>query len=171
MTPRTRTRPIAAARPRTQPPLPSGADPVLERLNGLIELNRDAEAGFALAADRAVSPKLKQLFDHLRQQRTGFAEALAALVEQMGGEPARRGTLAGGAHRKWMELREILAPNGDRALVHECEGAEDASVAAYRLGLDAGLPVETHELLEYQARQIFSSHDLLSDIKHGREAV
>ncbi len=139
-------------------------------LNGLLALNRDAEEGFEKAAELAESTTLKGLFERARQERASFARALRPLVKDAGGEPDDDGTLDGSMHRVWMQVRQKLSPKGDKALVNECERAEDEAVKAYRRALDADLPAPVHAVLDVQAQRVFAIHDTLSDMKHGRAA-
>ncbi len=96
-----------------------------EKLNHLIEHLKDGEAGFAAAADGALSPGLKDTLLGYAAQRAEFAESLQLIVEESGEKAEYSGTIGGALHRGWINLKAALAKRTDLAILEECEAAED----------------------------------------------
>ncbi len=139
-----------------------------EKLNHLIEHLKDGEAGFAAAADGALSPGLKDTLLGYAAQRAEFAESLQLIVEESGEKAEYSGTIGGALHRGWINLKAALAKRTDLAILEECEAAEDIAVAAYRKAMDGGLLETAGPLVEEQSGHIQQAHD---QIKHLRNAA
>jgi uncharacterized protein (TIGR02284 family) len=140
-------------------------------LNDLIETCKDGEQGFRSAAEKAKASSLKSLFAQYAAQRAEYARELQGLVRQMGGDPATSGHVAGTLHRGWLNLKEALTKNEDKALIDECEAGEDAAVKNYREARSKALPAQVTAIVERQAAGVEEAHRALSDLKHGRVAT
>jgi uncharacterized protein (TIGR02284 family) len=137
-------------------------------LNDLIETCKDGEQGFRTAAEKAKESSLKALFAKYAAQRAGYAQELQSLVTQMGGDPATSGHVAGTLHRGWINLKEALSKNEDKAIIDECEAGEDAAVKNYREARGKVLPANVAAIVQRQALGVEEAHKALSDLKHGR---
>jgi uncharacterized protein (TIGR02284 family) len=140
-------------------------------LNDLIETCKDGEQGFRTAAEKAKESSLKTLFAKYAAQRAGYAQELQSLVTQMGGDPATSGHVAGTLHRGWINLKEALSKNEDKAIIDECEAGEDAAVKNYREARGKVLPANVAAIVQRQALGVDEAHKALSDLKHGRAAT
>lgn len=140
-------------------------------LNDLIETCKDGEQGFRTAAEKAKESSLKSLFAKYAAQRAEYAQELQAVVTQMGGDPATSGHVAGTLHRGWLNLKEALTKNEDKALIDECEAGEDAAVKNYREARGKALPANVAAIVQRQALGVEEAHKTLSDLKHGRAAI
>jgi uncharacterized protein (TIGR02284 family) len=140
-------------------------------LNDLIETCKDGEQGFRTAAEKAKESSLKSLFAKYAGQRAEYAQELQALVTQLGGDPATSGHIAGTLHRGWLNLKEALSKNEDKAIVDECEAGEDAAVKNYREARAKVLPANVATVVQRQASGVEEAHRTLSDLKHGRAAT
>ena len=128
-------------------------------LNELITVTRDGERGFRACAARARDPRLR---DHLLARAARCARAaleLAACVQQLGGEPVRRGSRMGAVHRGWMGLRTALAMRDDAAILAECERGEGHALAMYRNALDDPLPEPVRELVQTQFVGVIENYE------------
>lgn len=108
---------------------------VTEVLNSLIQTCKDGENGFKTAADKAKELSLKTMFSKYATQRCDFAAELQAHVKRLGGDPETTGHAAASLHRGWINLKEALSKNEDKAIIDECESGEDAAVKAYQEAL------------------------------------
>ncbi|HSE92226.1 MAG TPA: PA2169 family four-helix-bundle protein [Methylomirabilota bacterium] len=106
-------------------------DKVLEVLNDLVETCRDGEQGFRTAADAVSDTHIRRLFSTYSEQRGRFATELSAEIERLGGDPERRGSVAGSAHRGWMNIRSAVSGGSTDSVLAEAERGEDAAKAAY----------------------------------------
>jgi len=151
--------------------MPTEEKEIRSVLNDLIETCKDGEQGFRTAAEKAKETSLKSLFAKYAAQRTEYAQELQSLVTQMGGDPATSGHVAGTLHRGWMNLKEALSKNEDKALIDECEAGEDAAVKNYREARAKALPANVAAIVQRQAVGVEEGHKTLSDLKHGRAAT
>jgi uncharacterized protein (TIGR02284 family) len=140
-------------------------------LNDLIETCKDGEQGFRTAAEKAKEGSLKSLFSKYASQRAEYAQALQDLVAGLGGDPATSGHISGSLHRGWMNLKEAVSRNEDKALIDECEAGEDAAVKSYKEALGKPLPADVTAILQEQFSGVEAAHRVISDLKHGRAAT
>src|ERR687898_1356205 len=99
---------------------------VISVLNNLIETCKDSEQGFATAAENLKDQQTKSLFLQYAQQRAEMVRELQAEVRANGGDPESTGTVAGSAHRGWMNLKAAIA-GGDDSIIAEAERGEDSA--------------------------------------------
>jgi uncharacterized protein (TIGR02284 family) len=137
-------------------------------LNDLIETCKDGEQGFRTAAEKAKESSLKSLFSEYSTQRAEYARELQSLVAELGEDPATTGHVSATLHRGWINLKEALSTNQDKALIDECEAGEDAAIKNYRDALSKGLPPEVSEVIEDQFAGVQEAHGVIRDLKHGR---
>src|ERR1044071_8053097 len=119
---------------------------LIECLNDLIQTCRDAENGFETASDHVKDPDLKMLFRQWSIQRAQFASELEAEVRQLGGTPAKTGSVSAAFHRGWMNIKSIVTGGSDEAIIAECERGEDAAVENYQRVLKQRSEEHTSEL-------------------------
>jgi uncharacterized protein (TIGR02284 family) len=74
-------------------------------------------------------------------------------------------------HRGWINLKEALSKNEDKAIIDECEAGEDAAVKNYREARGKALPANVAAIVQRQALGVEEAHKALSDLKHGRAAT
>ena len=144
---------------------------VSDVLNGLIETAKDGEQGFRTAAEKVKESSLKSLFSKYASQRASYAQELQAAVSGLGENPAESGHVAAGLHRGWINLKQALSKNEDKAIIDEAESGEDAAKKAYSEALQKSLPTDIKALVEKQYSGVLEAHGVLSDLKHGRQAA
>ncbi|MEX2263238.1 MAG: PA2169 family four-helix-bundle protein [Bryobacteraceae bacterium] len=140
---------------------------VVSTLNELIETCRDGENGFRTAAENTESSRLKSMFREISEQRARFADELQQEVNRLGGRPAKSGSLAGAAHRGWMNIRAGVTGVSDRQTIEEAERGEDSAVKAYRSALASGLPSSVRSIVERQSRSVQETHDRIRTLERG----
>jgi len=109
---------------------------LIEYLNDLLETCRDGENGFQTAAEHVKDPELKKFFSQSSDQRAQFASELQSEVRQLGGIPAKTGSVSAAFHRGWMNIKSIVMGGSDDAIVAECERGEDAAVEELPAGAE-----------------------------------
>jgi uncharacterized protein (TIGR02284 family) len=127
---------------------------VITALNQLIETCKDGEKGYREAADGIHNGYFHILFKEYARQRGQFVSQLRTQVRFLGGEPERKGSVAGTLHRGWMNLRTALNRGKDELIVVECERGEEAAVHHYEQVLKLDLLPETRSLIEEQLEEI-----------------
>src|SRR5436305_2083684 len=123
---------------------------VAEALNRLIETCKDGENGFRTAATGVKTRELKQLFESYAAQRARFAGELQAAVEQLGGRPQERGSVAGVLHRGWMNIKGLVTGHDDAAIIQECETGEDAAMKTYMEAIQQELPQDVQTVISLE---------------------
>ena len=140
---------------------------VISVLNDLIETCKDGEQGFTTAAERAKDSSLKSLFSKYASQRAGYVQELQSVVRELGGDPATSGHVAATLHRGWINLKEALSKDEDKAIVNECESGEDAAMKNYKDALSKSLPANVLSLVQKQFSGVQEAHGVVRDLKHS----
>jgi uncharacterized protein (TIGR02284 family) len=131
---------------------------LIECLNDLIQTCRDGESGFQTAADHVKDTNLKELFGRCSIQRAQFASELESEVRQLGGSPAKSGSVSAAFHRGWMNIKSIVTGGSDTTIIAECERGEDAAVENYQRVLKQNLPPNVLPVAKHQFTEIKRSH-------------
>ena len=134
-------------------------DDTIETLNDLIETCKDGEEGFRICAEDIRRADLKPMFERAAQHCSEAAAELQAQVARMGGKPERKGSLAGSAHRRWVDIKSAITGRDDRAVLAECERGEDVAKAAYQKALKKDLPADVRAIVERQYQGVLENHD------------
>jgi len=140
-------------------------DDTISVLNNLVETCKDGEEGFRSAAEGTDDSQLRALFNEYAMQRGGFAAELQRQVASLGGSPERSGSLAGAAHRGWMDIKSAVMGRDNKAIVNEAERGEDSAVEQYTDALARDLPSDVRSIVERQARMVREAHDRIRDLK------
>ncbi len=140
-------------------------DTVISTLNGLIETCKDGQQGFTEAAEGVDRSDLKSLFYEFSQQRSQFAGELQSLVQSLGGDPERSGSVSGAIHRGWMNLKAAVAGNDEKAILNECERGEDSAKNAYKAALAQALPGYIAETVQTQYTSVLQAHDRIKALR------
>jgi uncharacterized protein (TIGR02284 family) len=138
---------------------------VIETLNDLLETERDAESGFREAAEHAKTPQLRALFGHRAESCRENASDLLVEIRRLQGKVKEGGTVKGAAHRIWIHIRGLFGGASDETMLHECERAEDATVACYRKALRQNLPQGIHEMVQRQFETAQRNHDMIKSLR------
>lgn len=131
---------------------------VIDDLNGLIEICRDGQKGFAEAAESLTRPEWKTYCLEQSRERANFVGELQQQVQWLGGDPENTGSAAAAIHRAWINLKSAFG-GGDSTIMAACETGEDAAVKAYKDMLEKGLPVNIRQIVSQQYESIKASHD------------
>jgi uncharacterized protein (TIGR02284 family) len=127
---------------------------VVSVLNNLIETCEDGIHGFRTASEAVSNPTAKALFaSRLPNIQRGEAE-LKAEVRRLGGDPDKRGTIAGAIHRGWIDLKSAVTGKNEEAIVMECERGEEHAAHVYEDALQKDLPLDTRAMVERQYRGV-----------------
>jgi len=127
---------------------------VVSILNELIETCEDGIHGFKTASEAVDSPVVKALFaSRLPNILRGESE-LKAEVRRLGGDPDKRGTVAGALHRGWIDLKSAVTGQNEQAIVMECERGEEHAAHVYEDALQKDLPFDTRAIIERQYRGV-----------------
>ena len=144
---------------------------ILSTLESLIEINRDGQEGFRLAAENAQATELKSVFSQYGSERGVMIGELQTLQRQHGQTDVDDGgTVVGGLHRAWINLRSVIASKNDQAILEEAERGEDAALDAYRDALKPATPPFPRSItsvLEPHLSKVQAAHD---DVRDRRDS-
>jgi len=127
---------------------------VISVLNDLIETSEDGIRGFQTASEAVSNTTAKALFaSRLPNIQRGSSE-LKAEVRRLGGDPEKRGTVAGDFHRAWINLKSAVTGKNEEAIVMECERGEEHAAHVYEEALQKDLPLDTRAIVERQYRGV-----------------
>ncbi|MGB8167899.1 MAG: PA2169 family four-helix-bundle protein [Chthoniobacteraceae bacterium] len=139
-------------------------------LNSLIETCKDGQEGFRTAAENVKSADSKALFFELATQRQQFASELQGLVDGLGDEPEKSGSIAGALHRGWIDLKAAVTNDDEHSILAECERGEDSAAAEYHKALEQNhLPQNVRAIVERQATAVQAAHDRVRALRDRPE--
>jgi uncharacterized protein (TIGR02284 family) len=134
---------------------------VIWALNSCIEIDVDAEKGFALAAADVRDPALKKVLLARSGERADFVLELQAAIQNMGAQPENEGSVLGAAHRGWSAIRRALDGRSDLAVLEECLNGEVLGIEAYDAAINRvpleGLSPVVHDVIQRHFRAIRAS--------------
>jgi uncharacterized protein (TIGR02284 family) len=94
---------------------------------------------------------------------------LKSEVQRLGGNPEEGGSVAGAAHRTWMDVKGALTGRDDKQIIAEAERGEDVAVATYQKALQETLPAAVESLVNRQYEHVREAHDRVRDLERARE--
>ena len=143
---------------------------VIDTLNDLIETCKDGEEGFRTCAEDIKRPDLKTMFERAAGRCGEAARELQAEVQRLGGKPETKSSLAGSAHRRWVDIKSAVTGKDDAAVLAECERGEDVAKASYKKALDKDLPANIRTIVERQYRGVLQHHDEVRELEKAAKA-
>lgn len=140
----------------------------ISTLNDLIATTYDSINGYAEAAKSPDNPRFAAMFTARSAEREAAIRMLRAEVIRLGGKPDDNGTVLGGAHRMFMNLKSVVTGRDETAIIAEVEQGEDHIKAKFEDAIaDAELsPQVMHTIRECYA-SVKQGHDEMRDLKHS----
>jgi uncharacterized protein (TIGR02284 family) len=135
------------------------SDVAISALNHLIETCRDGEMGFWSAAEHVRDEGLKWMFKGIARKRGQFAEELKEEIRRLGGAVEEGGSVAGSAHRGWMDVKGAVKGHSDTSIIAEAERGEHRAVRAYEEALNTSLPPSTASIVRNQYSDVKDTYD------------
>lgn len=140
-------------------------DDIIDVLDDLAECSKDGEYGFRACAEQAERQDLKSLFLQRADDCRHAAQELHQQIRSLGSTPDEGGTAAGAVHRGWVTVKAALSTYDDKAVLEECERAEDNALARYRKALKTNLPASIKQLVERQMQGVQRNHDQIKMLR------
>ena len=144
---------------------------VIATLNDLIETCKDGEEGFRTCAEDAKNPELKAVFQTGARRCAEGARELQAEVQRLGGKAETAGSLAGSAHRRWVDIKSAITGKDDKAVLSECERGEDVAKTSYQKALKKDLPPGVRGLVQRQYEGVLQNHDKVRALERAAKAA
>lgn len=137
-------------------------------LNTLIATLLDSVDGYQKSAGDIDNPVLADKFANRARERQAAVATLRAAVTAAGGTPEDDGTVLGGAHRAFLNLKEAVLGRNDKAIVAEIERGEDYLKGKFKTALaEADLSVTARGAAETAWQSVQAGHDEMSALKHS----
>lgn len=140
-----------------------------KKLNNLLEKTYDAEKGFTKAAENVEHQALKSYFNSKAQERYNFGHELKSEITSFNEEVDKGGSIAGNAHRAWMDVKSLFSADDEESMLEEAIRGEKSAIEEYKDVLnETTLPSTTKSLLTYQKNTIengLSNIKTLEDLK------
>ncbi|MGK3994979.1 PA2169 family four-helix-bundle protein [Sorangium sp. So ce1024] len=117
---------------------------VIEVLNDLIQLDRDAIASYDQAIDACEHAQIREMLGRFRDDHARHVVDLSAHVASIGGVPAQTRDLKG----KIIEGFTAITSMGDQSALLAMRGNEELTNRLYQAALDEGLTTEARAIVE-----------------------
>lgn len=125
------------------------------KLSGLLEKIRDGEKGFKKASEHTNHVFLKKYFEKKSIERFDFGNQLSTEFSMFGIHDATSGSIAGVAHRTWMDVKALFSVDNEQSMLEAAITGEKAALADYKEILDqVSLPLRTRAVLLKQKEAI-----------------
>ena len=135
-------------------------------LRSLIACCRDSATGFEDAARNAHGDVLRERLIGVARQRETFAEELAGLVREVGGELP----VSGAPGKAWRPFAKSSRFKDDRPLLDECIRADENTLLTYEQALTHELPAALRPVVERQRLTVLGTLMELRSIELARRA-
>ena len=139
---------------------------LVDQLEEILEKNRDAEKGYAKAAENAKSNGLQSYFRRKSDERKDFNNQLRKMLVASYDEIDENGSFTGSIHRAWMDVKSFFSGNEDEAMLEEAIRGDKAAVKEYEEVLeDNVLPVAIDTLIRDQKAKIQSDLNTIKSLE------
>lgn len=139
-------------------------------LNTLIATLLDSVDGYTKSAQDVKDRDLANRFNARARERQGAVAGLQSAVARLGGNPEDDGTLLAGAHRAFLNLKEVVTGTDDQAIIKEVERGEDYLKSKFEAALKhVDLAPEARAAIDQAWTSVKAGHDEMSGLKHNRE--
>lgn len=140
----------------------------ISTLNDLIAATFDSVDGYFQAGKNSGNSRFVAMFNARAVEREAVITTLRSEVIRLGGKPDDDGTILGGAHRMFLNLKSVVTGQDDKAIIAEVEQGEDHIKAKFE---EAIADTELSSPVAHLIRECFSSirqgHDQMRDLKHS----
>ena len=142
------------------PDQPMPTTSLTDALEELAKLARDGELGYRTAASDVKDSDLQQLFNDLAKERSEIADELESHIRRHGGKvPQKGGTMAGQAHRMFVDLKSAISGGSRKAILNEVVRGESLSEAAYDATKRIDLPADLRPIITKQHDRVKEARD------------
>jgi uncharacterized protein (TIGR02284 family) len=136
-----------------------------DALEELAKLARDGELGYRTAANEAKDSDLQHLFNDLARERGEVADELDEQITKLGGKvPQKGGTMAGSAHRMFVDLKSAITGGNRKAVLTEVARGEGVAEAAYDAFKKMEMPAELKQVIQKQHDKVKAARDRMRDL-------
>lgn len=128
---------------------------LVNQLEEILEKNRDAQKGYAKAAENAKNQNLKAYFQNKSGERSTFNQTLNKELVTSYDEIETEGSFTGSLHRGWMDIKAFFTADNDESMLEEAIRGDKAAVEEYEDVLDdKDLPANVASIIREQLIKI-----------------
>lgn len=140
-----------------------------DALKRLYDLNVDSVKGYETAAEAIEDERFASYFREMALERVKHVGELGVYLELNDEKAQPDGTLAGKAHRFWIELRGKAQMGDAKAVLSEAERGEDKIKKEYEelIVSTAGSPL--NDVLLRQYGEVKKTHDTVKALRDTRD--
>lgn len=129
-------------------------------LNSLIKTLNDSINGYQESAKDVQNQRFQSMFQDRAMERQQVVTRLQAEVGRLGGDPSSSGSLLGGAHQIFLDLKSTLTGKDDQAVLAEVQRGEEYLRDKFDTALaDANLSPQTRQVVEQAAQSVRQGAD------------
>ena len=140
----------------------------ISTLNDLIATTYDSINGYTEAAKDSDNQRFVDMFTARSIEREAAVKTLRTEVTRLGGKPDDNGTVLGGAHRMFMNLKSVLTGRDEKAIIAEVEQGEDHIKAKFEDALaDSDISPQVMHTIRECYVSVKQGHDEMRDLKHS----
>ncbi|MDZ4138040.1 MAG: PA2169 family four-helix-bundle protein [Erythrobacter sp.] len=137
-------------------------------LNNLIATTFDSVEGYREAGKNSQGDRFAAMFNARAVERESIIATLRGEVTRLGGKPEDDGTVLGGAHRMFLNLKSVVTGRDEKAIISEVEQGEDHIKDRFE---DAIADTELSPGVLHTIRECYASikqgHDQMRDLKQS----
>lgn len=134
-------------------------------LNQLIQTAEDGAAGYQQAAEGASDSEIKAMLGSIAREREHFSQELRHHVSSLGEEAEDSGSVAGAAHRGWINLKSAITGRDDTAILKECAQGDKAAIDTYQEALDSDLPGDVRAVIARQHGELVEAYQRVEQLQ------
>lgn len=131
-------------------------------LNRLLHRNYDAEKGYQQVMDKVSDPDMQAFFKNNAEERYRFGHEIKGMMGEMDMKPDKGSTIEADAHRAWINIKEMVAGNDEKAILEEAKRGEEYAIEDYEKAVE-------NERLTPEHRRLLSDH--LTSIRNSKEQL
>jgi uncharacterized protein (TIGR02284 family) len=136
-----------------------------DALKNLIDICRDGQAGYLIAAEHARNSELRTFFTSQSMERARFAAELENAARHMGlAELSHISGIVERINRAWLDLKPRLG-TGDAGVLETVEADERRVADLYTETLQVDFPPELHRIIENQQESISAAYDQVCSLR------
>ncbi|MVN23039.1 ferritin-like domain-containing protein [Mucilaginibacter arboris] len=107
-------------------------DEIISDLKGLVNILNDGKEGYQSSAEATDSVELKAVFEKIALERAAYATELKAHIKVHGGDSDNdSGGLLGAVHRTWIDIKQAVSGNDNKAILDSIVTGEKAALEKY----------------------------------------
>ncbi|HET8735451.1 MAG TPA: PA2169 family four-helix-bundle protein [Pricia sp.] len=142
---------------------------LVDQLEEILEKNRDAQKGYAKAAENADSPQLQAYFRRKSTDRMQFNQTLKGELVATYDEIDDEGSFTGTIHRAWMDVKSLFG-NNDKSMLQEAIRGDKAAVKEYEEVLEhEALPMRIATIIREQQVKIRTDLNNIKSLEDLKE--